>query len=150
MMEILTNKYFLFSVCIPFLLSSCANESPVSISAPVVDRTKSEQVKMPPPDISTAIASAWMEQHIREMESIKPGSSVAELQKLFVSEDVLFSNTRIFKYRQCPEIKIQVTIDEKNGNGRDMWSSDSQVKIQKVSLPYLSDFAGFPQRGLLN
>ncbi|MDH3067770.1 hypothetical protein QET40_01470 [Akkermansia sp. N21169] len=99
MMEILTNKYFLFSVCIPFLLSSCANESPVSISAPVVDRTKVEQVKMPPPEISTAIASAWMEQHIREIESIKPGSSVAELQKLFVSEDGLFSNTRIFKYR---------------------------------------------------
>ncbi|MDH3067768.1 hypothetical protein QET40_01460 [Akkermansia sp. N21169] len=149
-MEIIAVKYCLLSICVPFLLTSCAREDPDSMPAPAVAPKKVEHVKMPPPEIAAAITSAWLQQHIKEIESIQPGSTVAEMRKLFDREPGLFTNTRTFRYIKCPEIKIQVTIAEKYDGERDLWAPDSQIKIQKVSLPYISSFSGLCKGGLIH
>jgi hypothetical protein len=85
-------------------------------------------------------ASKWIANALKEIQSIKPGMSRAELLKVVREEGGLSTRTqRRYAYRGCPYIKVDVKFeavgepDRAAGTG----AESSQDKVTSVSQPFL-------------
>ena len=83
----------------------------------------------------------WIEQALLGIQGIKPGMTRADLQKMFVASAGLYSpSTRIFEYRECPYIKVDVEFEAQgiDSSGRQLFAERPTDKIIKISHPYLA------------
>ena len=79
----------------------------------------------------------WIAKSLREMQTIKPGMTRADLLKVFQEEGGLSGRTwRRYAYRGCPLIKVEVTF-EPVGKPEDKPPESSKDKITKISKPFL-------------
>jgi hypothetical protein len=79
----------------------------------------------------------WIAASLREMQTIKPGMTRADLLKVFVEEGGLSTRTwRRYAYRDCPYIQVDVTF-EPVGDLEDKARQAPQDKISKISTPFL-------------
>jgi hypothetical protein len=77
----------------------------------------------------------WLAKAMREMATIKPGMTRADLLKVFEEEGGLSTRTqRRYVYRGSIYIKVDVTFEPVGDNKKGDWPED---KITKVSKPFL-------------
>src|SRR4030095_1736468 len=81
--------------------------------------------------------SEWIAQSLKEIETIKPGMTRADLLKVFREEGGLSTRTqRQYVYRECPYIKVAVEF-ERVGNTEASYPENGKDKIVKISRPFL-------------
>lgn len=84
----------------------------------------------------------WVAKSLKEIQTIKPGMTRADLMKVFTKEGGIFSRTwDHLVYRECPYIKVDVKFRavgerDKGSNGHLGAGSDRDV-ITEISKPYL-------------
>jgi hypothetical protein len=79
----------------------------------------------------------WVAKALREMQTIKPGATRAELLRVFVEEGGLSTRTqRRYAYRECPYIKVDVTF-EPVGEPAEKLKELQPDKIARISQPFL-------------
>jgi hypothetical protein len=77
-----------------------------------------------------------VEESLRSMQSIQPGMTRADLNKLFVAEGGIGSRTeRVYVYRKCPYFKVRVEFEAPA-------QEQPADTIASVSKPYLEWPAG--------
>jgi hypothetical protein len=97
-----------------------------------------------PADAQTpARHTAWVEQSLRRMRSVKAGQTRADLVKVFTTEGGLSTGLRrTYVYRECPYFKVDVEFEPVGRPARDaegrvtLEESDADV-IKSISRPYL-------------
>lgn len=73
----------------------------------------------------------WIVRSLREMQTVKPGMTRADLLKVFQEEGGLSTpRQRRYVYRECPYIKVEVTFNA----GREEALRDT---IRTISRPFL-------------
>jgi hypothetical protein len=79
----------------------------------------------------------WLAKSLREMETIKPDMTRADLIKVFQEEGGLSTRTqRTYVYRGSRLIKVDVTF-EPVGAPEDKLTESAKDRITKISKPYL-------------
>jgi hypothetical protein len=79
----------------------------------------------------------WLADSLREIQSLKPGMTRADLLKTFEEEGGLSTRTeRRYAYRDCPCIKVNVKF-EPVGSLDDKSTNASADKIRTISQPFL-------------
>jgi hypothetical protein len=87
--------------------------------------------------VPAANHNEWIAASLKEMQTIKPGMTRAELLKVFVEEGGLSTRKwRRYAYRDCPYIKVNVEF-EPVGNMDERAEQFPQDKITKISTPFL-------------
>ena len=95
-------------------------------------------------DRSKAAAhTEWIARALKEMQSIKPGMTRAELLKV-VSEEGGLSNAaqRRYAYRDCPYIKVDVKFDAARDPDGRVGRESPDDKITSISQPFLEWMIG--------
>ena len=87
------------------------------------------------PDVDKDL-SVKIEKIIREIHTIKPGTTRADVLKLFAPEGMWFNKWRRYRYRSCPWIKVDVTFDFA-GYEKDASREKPTDKVTKISAPFL-------------
>jgi hypothetical protein len=76
----------------------------------------------------------WVDSVLRLVGTLKPGMTRKDLSKLFTEEGGLSIRTqRTYVYRQCPHIKVDVTLAPASAGINEM----PEDVIVKISRPYL-------------
>ncbi|MCI0377767.1 MAG: hypothetical protein L0215_09185 [Gemmataceae bacterium] len=79
----------------------------------------------------------WLAKSLREMQTIRPGMTRAELLKVFQEQGGLSTRTqRTYAYRGSPYIHVDVTF-EAVGAPQDKLTESAHDKITKITKPYL-------------
>lgn len=77
----------------------------------------------------------WIDACLKEIHTIKPGSTRRDLLVLFTTEGGIYSRTwGHFVYRKCPYIKVDV---EFKAADNDVSRMDTNDVIARISRPYL-------------
>src|SRR5438045_8089837 len=77
----------------------------------------------------------WVEDSLKAMNSIKPGMTRFDLQKVFTTEGgISMRIQRTFVYRGCPYFKVDVEFEPDEATLQDESPKD---KILRISKPYL-------------
>ena len=77
----------------------------------------------------------WVEESLRSMQSIQPGMTRADLNKLFVAEGGIGSRTEhVYVYRKCPYFKVRVEFEAPTSGAAQEQPADT---IASISKPYL-------------
>ncbi len=88
-------------------------------------------------DAVLARHNAWVAGCLKEIRTVRPGMTRAELLKRFEPAGGLYRRTlRSYSYKPCPHFKISVTFEAVGGKGEKEGPAD---RIVKVSTPYLED-----------
>ena len=78
----------------------------------------------------------WVEDSLREMETIKVGMTRADLLKVFMEEGGLSTRkTRTYAYRKCPYFKV--TFEFEPVGDDQAFPENSKDQIIKISQPFL-------------
>jgi len=94
-----------------------------------------------PPEPSLALIARpeykWLARSLREIETIKPGMTRADLLKVFEEEGGISTRSqRTYVYRDCALIKVDVTF-EAVGMPEDKLAESPKDRITKISRAYL-------------
>ncbi|MDH3069680.1 hypothetical protein QET40_11240 [Akkermansia sp. N21169] len=103
-----------------------------------VPQTLADTVSVPR-DESALQVESWLRKSIPLIKTIKAGSSIADLNRLFMPAGGLVAPGKVATYvfKACPMIKIDVEFDtEKN-------AEMGRGTIVSVSRPYLDDMVAF-------
>ena len=77
----------------------------------------------------------WIDDVMREIQTIKPGMTRDDLQKLFVEEGGRSTRMhRKYVYKSCPYIKVDIDFVPSD---EDKWAEKPEDKIAGISHPYL-------------
>ena len=80
----------------------------------------------------------WLARSLREMETIKPGMTRADLLKVFQEEGGLSTRSqRTYVFRGSPYLKVDVTF-EAVGAPQDKLTQSPKDRITTISKPYLA------------
>lgn len=86
----------------------------------------------------------WITRSLKEMQTVKPGMTRAQLLKVFTTEGGLSTTqARTYVYRECPYIKVDVTFKiegrpERDAEGRLTSEESLQDTIVTITKPYLN------------
>jgi hypothetical protein len=81
----------------------------------------------------------WIAKILKDIQTIKVGTSRKQLLEKFTTEGGLFSRTwRTYGYRECPLIKVNVEF-EPVGAPEEKHKESHDDKIIKISKPYLEE-----------
>jgi hypothetical protein len=79
----------------------------------------------------------WVAQSLREMQTIKPGTTREELMRVFIEEGGISTRfERRYAYRDCPHIKVDVKF-ESVGAPDDKLTNYPKDKVKHISKPFL-------------
>lgn len=113
-------------------LTACLAVLALTASAPSVQDTRKPQDH-----------TEWVRKILLEMEKVKPGSTRAEFNKVFVREGGLSTGLQAtYAHRECPYVKVDVRFTavgrpERDAQGRvTLEVSDADV-VKEISRPYL-------------
>jgi hypothetical protein len=82
--------------------------------------------------------SEWIAQSLKEIETIKPGMTRADLLKVFGEEGGVSTRThRQYVYRECPYIKVSVEFEPVEKIEPAKFPEDARDKIVKISRPFI-------------
>lgn len=80
----------------------------------------------------------WLLERLQEAESIKTGMTKAELLKVFTPDGgIQHSHPQPFVLRSCNLIKMDVEFDGLEGSNFPNLPSETELKIESISKPYL-------------
>jgi hypothetical protein len=81
--------------------------------------------------------NAWLEERLKEAESVRVGSTYADVAKLFKRDGgVSVPTTHRFVLVLCPFVKIDAEFEEKDGE-KAKYPLAPTARVVKVSKPYL-------------
>jgi hypothetical protein len=77
----------------------------------------------------------WVGDSLKKMQTITPGMTREDLQKVFAPDGGIASrNERTYIYRECPYFKVNVEFEPVPGG---LANDTRKDKITKISKPYL-------------
>ena len=115
----------------------CVSACAVLALAAALPAREAAEAGSRPPQQEAVKHCEWVAKSLREMQTVKAGTTRAELLKVFAEEGGISTRTqRTYVYRECRYIKVDVEF-EPAGDAENVRDENADDRIVKISRPYL-------------